>query len=325
MTDPNERWALTDPTASYTAYAPLRSRGALVGLLVVAGHSPPDTDPVKARARQLSAAVDFAAVASALLASALEEWGLTCNARAELEWVLGGGAFRPVFQPIYDVETGDVVGYEALTRFTDGAPAEPRFAEAAQVGLGLQIEAATVTAAVHGSAPLPAHAWLSVNVSPAFLLQGEYLVRAIQSCPRRLVLELTEHDPIDDYPAIRAAVDRLGPAVQLSIDDAGTGYACLNHVLSLRPEFVKLDRAWVRNIDTDPARQALVTGLEYFTSQTGARLIAEGVETNAELAVLSALRVPLAQGYLLGRPVPVGTQPAAFPYLLNGQNGPMPR
>ncbi|MGH8910688.1 MAG: EAL domain-containing protein [Egibacteraceae bacterium] len=160
---------------------------------------------------------------------------------------------------------------------------------------------------------MPDGAWLSVNVSPSFLLQGEHLVRAMRSTPRPLVLELTEHDPIDDYPAIRAAVDRLGSAVQLSIDDAGTGYACLNHVLSLRPDFVKLDRSWVRDIDTDPARQALVAGLEHFTSRTGSTLIAEGVETDAELTVLSDLRVPLAQGYLLGRPVPISHQPAIPP------------
>ena len=306
VTDQDEGGFLADPAAAYTAYSPLRSRGSLAGLLVIAGHVSPRVDPVEARARQLEAAVDFAAVASVLLCSALEQWASTCSARAQLEWVLGGDAFRPVFQPIYDVESGEVVGYEALTRFTDGAPAEPRFAEAVAVGLGLEIEAVTLAAAIHGAALLPDGAWVSVNVSPAFLLQRKRLVQAIHASPRPLVLELTEHDPIDDYPAIRAAVDRLGSPVQLSIDDAGTGYACLNHVLSLRPDFVKLDRAWVRDIDTDPARQALVAGLVHFTSRTGAVLIAEGVETDAELDVISRLGVPLAQGFLLGRPVTVG-------------------
>jgi len=305
--DQGEGCPLAHPAAAYAAYAPLQSDGTLVGLLAIAGHGWPGVGPVEARARYLSAAVDFAAAASALLGSALEEWGMACSARAELEWVLGGGAFRPVFQPIHDVETGEITGYEALTRFADGAPAEPRFAEAVQVGLGLEIEAVTIAAAVHGSESLPDGAWLSLNVSPAFLLQGEYLLRAIGSSPRPLVLELTEHDPIDDYPAIRGAMNRLGSSVQLSIDDAGTGYACLNHVLSLQPDFVKLDQSWVRGIDTDPARQALVAGLEYFTSHTGSTLIAEGVETSAELAVLSDLHVPLAQGYLLGRPVPISS------------------
>lgn len=293
---------LADAAAMFAAYAPLRSRGVLVGLLVAAGRAGDGDDD---RAKQLATAVDFAAVASALLAPALEERGVTERARAELEWVLGGGAFCPVFQPIHAVVTGQVVGYEALTRFTDGTPAEPRFAKAVQVGMGLEIEAVTVAAAIHAAAPLPQDAWLSINVSPTFVLEGSRIVQAVKSSSRPLVLELTEHDPIDDYPAIRAAVDRLGSAVQLSIDDAGTGYACLNHVLALRPNFVKLDRRWIHGIDTDPARQALVAGLEHFTSRTGCRMIAEGVETNAELAILRHLCVPLAQGYLLGRPVPI--------------------
>lgn len=297
---------LADPAAAFAAYAPLRSRGVMVGLLAAAGRAGAGTEDRKEScAKQLAVAVDFAAVASALLGPALEERGVTESTRAELEWVLGGGAFCPVFQPIYTVVTDQIVGYEALTRFADGTPAEPRFAEAVQVGMGLEIEAVTVAAAVHAAAPLPEDAWLSVNVSPRFVLEGNHIARAVKSSPRPLVLELTEHDPIDDYPAIRAAVDRLGSAVQLSIDDTGTGYACLNHVLSLQPDFVKLDRSWVRSIDTDPARQALVAGLEHFTSRTGCHMIAEGVETDSELAVLQHLRVPFVQGYLLGRPVPV--------------------
>lgn len=199
-----------------------------------------------------------------------------------------------------------LAGYEALTRFADGTPAEPRFAEAAQVGMGLEIEAATLAAAISAADELPGAAWLSVNVSPRFLVEGGYLLHAARSCPRPLVLELTEHEPISDYAAIRAALDELGSSVRVSIDDAGTGYACLNHVLSLGPAFVKLDRGWVRGIDEDSARQALVAGLQHFTSRTGATLIAEGVETLGELDVLRRLRVPLAQGFLLGRPVPVG-------------------
>jgi len=302
----SDQLPLANLTAACAAYAPLRSRDVLVGLLVTAGRMEASAeDRHEAHAKQLALAVDFAAVASALLGPALEERGVTESARAELEWVLGGGAFCPVFQPIYAVVTGQVVGYEALTRFTDGTPAEPRFAEAVQVGMGLEIEAVTVAAAIHAAAPLPEDAWLSINVSPRFVLEGDRIVRAVRSSSRPLVLELTEHDPIDDYAAIRAAVDRLGSAVQLSIDDAGTGYACLNHVLSLQPNFIKLDRSWIRGIDTDPVRQALIAGLEHFTSRTACRMIAEGVETDSELAVLQHLRVPLAQGYLLGRPVPL--------------------
>ena len=293
---------LADPSAPFAVYAPLRSRGTLLGALVV---TPGSGAPDDTRTRLLGSCVDVAAVLSALVATALEEWEVTTTARAELEWVLGGAAFSTVFQPIQNVQDDEVVGYEALTRFADGRPAEPRFLEAAQVGLGLEIEAATLASAVLAADWLPDDAWLSVNVSPGFVLQGDCLLRAVRSSDRRLVLELTEHDPIEDYAAIRTAVDRLGPGVRLSVDDTGTGYASLNHVLSLRPEFVKLDRCWVHGIDADPARQALVAGLQHFASRTGAALIAEGVETVSELDALRGLHVPLAQGFLLGRPLSV--------------------
>jgi EAL domain-containing protein (putative c-di-GMP-specific phosphodiesterase class I)/CheY-like chemotaxis protein len=296
--------SLVDLHTTFAAYAPLRSRDTVIGLLTIVGRAEA-SDRNAARAKQLAVAIDFAAMASALLGPALEERSVTKRARAELEWVLGGGAFCPVFQPIHGVLTGQIVGYEALTRFADGAPAEPRFAAAARVGMGLEIEAVTLDAALHAATSLPGNAWLSINVSPRFVLEGNHIVQAVKSSQRLLVLELTEHDPIDDYPAFRAAVDRLGGAAQLSIDDAGTGYACLSHVLALRPEFLKLARSWVHGIDSDPTRQALVAGLEHFSSRTGCCLIAEGVETDAELAVLQHLGVPLAQGYLLGHPVPI--------------------
>jgi EAL domain-containing protein (putative c-di-GMP-specific phosphodiesterase class I) len=119
-----------------------------------------------------------------------------------------------------------------------------------------------------------------------------------------LIVELTEHERIDDYVAVGSALDRLGPNVKLAIDDAGSGYASLRHILALQPAYVKLDIEWVSGIDRDPVRRALVTGLAYFATETGCELIAEGIETQQELEALRALGVQLGQGYLLGRPMP---------------------
>jgi EAL domain-containing protein (putative c-di-GMP-specific phosphodiesterase class I) len=105
---------------------------------------------------------------------------------------------------------------------------------------------------------------------------------------------------------VRAAVDRLGHDVKLAVDDAGSGYASLRHILALRPAYVKLDIEWVHNIDRDPIRRSLVSGLTYFASETGSELIAEGIETDEELGVLRELGVTLGQGFLLGAPMPVG-------------------
>ncbi len=97
----------------------------------------------------------------------------------------------------------------------------------------------------------------------------------------------------------------LGATVEFAVDDAGVGFSSLRHILELRPAFVKLDRSLVAGLESDPARQAMIVGLRHFASATGCRLIAEGIETDAELEVLRSLDVSLGQGYLLGRPVPV--------------------
>src|SRR5207237_8547048 len=112
------------------------------------------------------------------------------------------------------------------------------------------------------------------------------------------------HGRIDGYVELRDAVDRLGPRTRLSVADAGSGFASLRHVLALEPDFVKLDQTWIHDVHRDPARQALLAGLVYFASRTGCRLIAEGVETDDELATLRSLDVELGQGFLLGPPAP---------------------
>jgi len=158
---------------------------------------------------------------------------------------------------------------------------------------------------VVASASLPDGIWLSVNVSPALVLSGETLGRILARVGRPVILEITEHVPVADYPVLRGAIDRLGPQVRLAIDDAGAGFASFRHILELRPDFVKLDMGLVRGIDADPARQALVAGMRFFATKTRCTLLAEGIETLAESSMLRSLAVRIGQGYLLGRPVPV--------------------
>ena len=297
---------LLGPAAASAAYAPLRSQGRLLGVLAICSGRTSHEAPTDEMAQTMSAAIDFAAVSAALLGPALQRESAMSTSQAALAQLLLDGAFTPVFQPIVDLRDGSVVGYETLTRFADGTDAQTRFAEATRVGMGLELERATMAAALDAASGRLGDRWLSVNVSPQFLSSGvpEPLMRGKDV---NIVLELTEHDPIDDYNDITRAVRGFGADVRLSIDDAGAGYACLTHVLWLQPAFVKLDRGWVKGIDRDPARQALVAGLESFASRTGSTLIAEGVETEAELDTLKSLRVDLGQGYLLGRPEPAIT------------------
>ena len=226
--------------------------------------------------------------------------------RAEIGAIIAGGAFAPVFQPIVELESRATVGYEALTRFADGTPPDVRFGQADVLGLGLELEAATLEAAFRASETLPTNTWLNVNVSPQLVLTGEPLGTILRQWGKQAVLELTEHVVVDDYEALRCAIGRLGEAVRLAIDDAGAGFASFRHILELSPHFVKLDLAIVRGIDADPARQAFVAGMRHFAVTTGCGLIAEGIETESELQTLRMLGISLGQGYLLGKPRAAG-------------------
>ena len=119
---------------------------------------------------------------------------------------------------------------------------------------------------------------------------------------RPFVLEITEHVVVEDYAALQAGINALGPDVRMAVDDAGAGYASLRHILELKPDFVKLDLGLVRGINRDQARQALIAGIGYFAVKRKVRLIAEGIETPAELKTLLELGISHGQGYLLGRP-----------------------
>jgi len=286
------------------AYAPVRHDERLIGILVIdAGSTVSEGSLTEA----LPALVEFADLAGALIGRDVLERTEARRGRDHMRRIIAERAFKPVFQPIVDLTNDTVVGYEALTRFDDGVAPDERFGEAAALELGLELELATLKMALAAARDLPAGAWLNLNVSPALITASDPLRALIQGSSRRLVLEVTEHTAIADYPALLMAMARLGPDVEFAVDDAGAGFASLRHILELRPAFVKLDRWLVADLMTDEARQAMIVGLRYFAQETGCRLIAEGIETPAELAILQELDIHLGQGYLLGRPLPVET------------------
>jgi EAL domain-containing protein (putative c-di-GMP-specific phosphodiesterase class I) len=219
--------------------------------------------------------------------------------------IIAAQAFHPVFQPIVELASNEIVGYEALTRFDDDSNPELIFAEATAVGLGVELETVTIGAALAASEGLAGSAWLNLNASPELILAGKPLASVLQGCARHLVIELTEHAAIADYPAFRAAMAALGPNIEFAVDDTGTGFASLRHIVELRPAFVKLDRSLIAGLEFDNARQAMLVGLGHFAHATGCRLIVEGIETTGELTLLRTLTIELGQGYLLGRPLPI--------------------
>ncbi len=172
--------------------------------------------------------------------------------------------------------------------------------------MSVRFETACLQAQLEAATWLPPEVWVSLNVSPALATAVVPLVSAVALADRDVVIEITEHVEIGDYESLGHALDLVRGKVRLAVDDAGAGYAGLRHILELRPQFVKLDLSLVRNVDTDPARRAMVAGMAHFAHDSGCELIAEGIETEGELAELVRLGVAYGQGYLFGKPSPIG-------------------
>ena len=218
------------------------------------------------------------------------------------------GALEMVFQPIVALHGRKVVGREALARFKGPPQRTPDvwFAEATEVGLAVELELAAVREAFEAFRDFPRGVYLSVNVSPTTLMNAGFRKLVSQMEGGRLVAEVTEHARIEDYGHLAGAVDELRAfGMRLAVDDAGAGFASLRHILNLNPELIKLDLTLIRDIHLDRSKQALAAALISFAEKSGAAIIAEGIETAAELKALVGLGVGYGQGYLLGRPAPL--------------------
>jgi diguanylate cyclase (GGDEF)-like protein len=226
--------------------------------------------------------------------------------RRELEAVLSApGAVAPVFQPVMEVATGRVAGYEALARFAPPYARPPLtwFEQAHRCGLGPALEASAIRAAL-AVPDRPPGTFLALNVSPAALLSPE-VKRALPFDLDGIVIELTEHEAFDEDGALELELAALRErGARIALDDAGAGYAGLQQLIRLRPEIVKVDRSLIAGIHEDASKLALLQALAGFAGTTGAAVCAEGVEELAELRALAGFDVTYAQGYALARPAP---------------------
>lgn len=299
-TPQEDRSGVRKPRAE--AFAPMRWDDSVVGVVSMGTTSREDAARLEHR---LSTVTEFGVVSGALLGPMLADHWRLAGIRSQLASIITDRAFTPVFQPVVRLQNREIVGFEALTRFRDGARPDQRFADANSAGMSVRLETACIREQLEAASWLPPEAWVSLNVSPSLATAVVPLVAALERTEREVVLEITEHVEIGDYRTLLAALDLLRDRVRLAVDDAGAGYAGLRHILELRPHFVKLDLSLVRQVDTDPARQAMVAGMAHFARDAGCELIAEGIETDQELHELVRLGVSLGQGYLLGRPGPV--------------------
>jgi EAL domain-containing protein (putative c-di-GMP-specific phosphodiesterase class I) len=222
-------------------------------------------------------------------------------------------AYRIVHQPIVDLVTGEVRAVEALIRFTDRPPrpAEEWFEDADRAGMRVHLEMVSAGAAVGDLDDLDPEVALTINISPDTVLSGR-LTEIFTGAPlERVIVELTEHAPVKDYAALNAALTpwRLA-GLRIAVDDAGGGYASFAHILNLSPELIKLDTSLTHDIHLDRQRQALARALIAFADEMGVSVVAEGIETGAELDELRRLGAHLGQGFHLGRPRPLDEQPS---------------
>jgi EAL domain-containing protein (putative c-di-GMP-specific phosphodiesterase class I)/GGDEF domain-containing protein len=234
--------------------------------------------------------------------------------------VIARRRFELVFQPIVDLRTGEITAVESLARFSPEPIQPPNvwLGMADEAGLRVELEHELLRAAVETLDRLPDPMSLEVNLSPGAAMDAG-LSEALEGVAlERVVVEITDHRQLDDYEPLSEALATLRRGgLRVAVDDSGQGISSLQQIAKLAPSFMKLNRTLTRNIDRDPTKHALAYAVSTFVASHDAAIVAEGLETEAELHTLRALGAPFAQGYLLERPKPLDeldlTQPIELP------------
>lgn len=224
--------------------------------------------------------------------------------RAEVVDLLARTDRQVALQPVLDLSNGATVGQEALARFGGRIPTDRWFRSAGLSGLGLELERLTLRDSLARLPGLPAEQFLAVNTSPSSLLDDAVMAMLFEADLSRIVVEITEHDAVNDYDQTREALGALRSAgARIAVDDVGAGFASLRHVLLLQPDVVKLDTSLTRMVHESPRQQAIVKALVTFSDEVGAVVLAEGIEVAEQVPALRDAGVTLGQGWHLGIPV----------------------
>jgi EAL domain-containing protein (putative c-di-GMP-specific phosphodiesterase class I) len=235
-----------------------------------------------------------------------------------IELVLKGQVYC-LYEPIVEVATKTVHGYEALARGPDGSEFHfpmDMFEAAEQEGFLFQLDCLCRSKAFEGAIGRPEGTKLFLNIRPTSILdpsfRADVLSRTLEEGglrPSDLVLEISERESIDNFTIFREVRDYYGKlGFQFALDDTGAGYASLQAVMELSPEYIKVDRALVHGIDEDPGRQELLRALHTVAGQIRARIVAEGLDTLEELSTLADLSIPFGQGWIFGKPAHLGSR-----------------
>lgn len=233
--------------------------------------------------------------------------------QAAIEEIIGRRLITPVYQPVIHLQSGTVHGYEALSRISQPGiidNVEELFSRSGAYGLASELEMLCRKKALSKIRELSIQGKIFLNVSPALFQSSDHergvtatLLDDLQIERSRIVFELTERTIIEDYDLfMRGVAHYREQGYSIAIDDLGSGYAGLQILARLEPEYVKLSRFLIANIDTASTKQALVECLATFCNKIGAQVIAEGIERPEELEYLHSIGVHFGQGYLFGKP-----------------------
>lgn len=289
------------PIRAHVSIPILRTDGAVYGMFCCFSRQPRPS----LNERDLDVMRAFASLSADQINTQLSLETAEVEKRESIEQVLNTHNFEIALQPILRLQGKGTAGYEALCRFspTPYRPPNLWFDDAGQVGLQEQLELLVIERAFELLPSLSADNYLAVNTSPATLASGK-LAPLIQAAGEdRVVVEITEHAAIDDLDVLLMEIDRLRECgARIAVDDAGAGYSGLQQIIRLRPDVIKLDMSLTQDVDKDLARRSLASALVQFAYDTNAHVVAEGIETEAELRTLRKLGVEWGQGYHLGRP-----------------------
>jgi EAL domain-containing protein (putative c-di-GMP-specific phosphodiesterase class I) len=221
-----------------------------------------------------------------------------------------------VYEPIVEVKTKTVYGYEALARGPEGTDLHSPlalFEVAEDEGLVFELDCLCRSSGLEGAVDYPSGAKLFLNIRPTTIhdpnFRGERLIRNLARCklqPSDVVFEVSEQESIANFDRFREMRDyyrSLG--FEIALDDVGAGYAGLEALMELEPEYIKVDRSFVSGVDQDPSRQDMLRALQSVARKKGARIIGEGLDTLEELETLGELGFDFGQGWLFGKPHPL--------------------
>ncbi|MDB4213673.1 EAL domain-containing protein [Octadecabacter sp.] len=289
------------PVRSHVSVPIHRANGEVYGMFCCLSRKPRPS----LNSRDLEVMRAFASLSADQVNTQLSVEVVAQAKRASIEAILNTCGFEIALQPIICLQDQGTAGYEALCWFSPEPYRPPNiwFDDAADVGLQVVLELYVIEVALSYLKDLPPECYLAVNTSPDTLTTGRIspLIAAVGS--DRVVVEITEHAAIEDIDALLMEIDRLRDlGARIAVDDAGAGYSGLQQIIRLRPDVIKLDMSLTKDVDKDLARRSLASAMVQFAHDTKARVVAEGIETEAEMRTLRSLGVEWGQGYHLARP-----------------------